>query len=361
MKSIKKNILFFLVFINFLGSSALTFNSLDMRDPGDWVGNGASYSENLTTFVFENLEHYVLICVNDTQCQTEMNTVSNTHPETQKLPDLLKTLYKNILEEKLLTHKLLIFAPQSRLFVIDGSIKIAITGLHPGDPIYINKDILNNLEKNGNPISFFQIVSILTHEIGHHLGIKDHNLLDKLGAIIGNQSRFKSELINYHPRIKFLGAQLSTPQNEVPGNSKIALIDTEKYLDLTPLVKKLITCPEHSLISDKNNPQLSTSVNFLPSPQQIQFWNVHWTSPLKLNSKLVAFIALKCTSTNGELFDWIGDKFIAEVTVQATEHAYYFSAKNLSAYLESCNRNNGECQEISTLFQNKNHTERILQ
>lgn len=317
----------------------------DMRDPGDWVGNGASFSENLVYFAFENLEYYLSVCMNDQTCTAEVQNLSQSHPETNSIPKFLNTLYYSIHEEKLLNPKLLRFAPQSSLFIIDGAIKVAVTGLHKGDLIYINKDMLYDLQTNDRqkPISLLQVVSILIHEFGHHLGIKDHSLLDQIGAMIGNQIRFDSQFINYHPRIQFLGAQLISPQIKAIENSRLALIDSEKYLDLSPIIRKIAQCPK----------EISSSI----IPSHILLWNVHWLNPLSLKSKLVSYLALKCLDNKGELFDWIGDKFIAEPSIETTEHGHHFLTHNLNVYIAPCNRINGECESILYKFQQtKNNT-----
>jgi hypothetical protein len=265
MKKIKF-LLFFTLFLSLIKVSA--------RDPGDWVGNGASFSENLVLFAYENLDFYIQSCLFDEKCITETNKIDESKPNT------LKNIFQSIEYEKTINLNMIQFAPQSNLFVVDGKLKIAVTGIHKGDPIYFNKDMLYELD-TGNilkPISLLQIVSILIHEFGHHQGILDHNYLDKIGVIVANQTRFESQFIKRYPRFNKLGAQLVSPRTNMIAPSKLALIDDEKYLDLSLIINKIVQCP-----------QMESQATFVDT---VNLWNVYWENPLNPRSRLIAYLAI---------------------------------------------------------------------
>ncbi len=63
--------------------------------------------------------------------------------------------------------------------------RLAVTTLIPGDIIYVNGDLLYS--EQGQPtLSLGEIISILTHEVGHQTGETEHQFLDILGAKLRN-------------------------------------------------------------------------------------------------------------------------------------------------------------------------------
>lgn len=63
--------------------------------------------------------------------------------------------------------------------------RLAVTTLIPGDIIYVNGDLLYS--DQGQPtLNLGEIISILTHEVGHQTGEIDHQFLDILGAKLRN-------------------------------------------------------------------------------------------------------------------------------------------------------------------------------
>lgn len=73
-------------------------------------------------------------------------------------------------------------------FIIDGQQKIAKTGNHVGDPIFINEALLYPQSQTG-PIQIIDVplsAVILIHELGHHHDVKDDSKLDQIGNRLGN-------------------------------------------------------------------------------------------------------------------------------------------------------------------------------
>lgn len=74
------------------------------------------------------------------------------------------------------------------LFYIDGSMKSAVTGSNPGDPIYFNLESVEfkNIRGEQEALSFESLLSLLVHELGHHVSTKSHEFLDHLGIKFAN-------------------------------------------------------------------------------------------------------------------------------------------------------------------------------
>jgi hypothetical protein len=305
------------------------------RGPGDWVGNGASFAENLVLLAFQNLEFYLNACIREESCLNEIKLLDPNQPDT------IQNIFLSLREERKLNPEMIRFAPMSRLFEIDGEVKVAVTGLHKGDIIYINKDLLYEFDPNNKlkTITLLQIVSILIHELGHHQGITNHNYLDRIGAIVANQTRFESQFINLHPKINNLGAQFSSPRSSNISPSKLALIDEEKYLDLTAIINSIAQCPK-----------INSETTYV---KVINLWNVYWQNPMSTRAKLIAYLALKCQKQNGEYFEWVGDKLIISPVIEQTTIGFRFLPNNLGAFIEPCSRVNGECETLLLNFNEK--------
>lgn len=92
---------------------------------GDWVGNGASLSENKIFIAFNNLEAYVASALAD-----------RVHPLGEADRILLEKIFHSLPNEKRMNPRMIQFKPHSSLFIIDGRAKVAVTGLSPGDTIF---------------------------------------------------------------------------------------------------------------------------------------------------------------------------------------------------------------------------------
>ncbi len=128
-------------------------------------------------------------------------------------------------------------------FLLDGQVRIAKTDLHLGDVVFINTDIV---EANNTEIS--EALAILAHELGHHIGVTDHQKLDQFGATIKEFStRFQlnaSEVLpgannsNQFADLSIFNLTNTTfgrlPYVPMRWNSTLILWDGSDYIDLTP-------------------------------------------------------------------------------------------------------------------------------
>jgi len=296
---------------------------------GDWVGNGASFSENIFLLAFENIEHYINICLKDVNCDLD---------PTQR--QYLEKIYFSIPKEKEKNPKMIQFREHSPFFIIDGQVKIAVTGLSQGDTIYVNKSLLNSSFYSVRGIDLSQSLSILIHELGHHQGLVNHNELDHLGAKVSKYSQIESQFLAIDPRFLNIGVQLVTPKNNSNFSSTLALVDSEKYIELSEQINKLSFCPY-------------TTKGF-SKKKSIIFWNVSWKKPLSSTPQMFGNIALRCIEEGGQEFDWVGDQFVISLSYKNVGNQIYFNEQNLHIEFTPCTREKNECQNLVQFFKFKN-------
>lgn len=79
-------------------------------------------------------------------------------------------------------------------FQLDGQVRIASTGLSIGSTIYINRDLI--YRQNGAqviPYTVNEALGVLVHELGHHQGVLDHDVLDILGGKVRSFFELKQD------------------------------------------------------------------------------------------------------------------------------------------------------------------------
>ena len=126
-------------------------------------------------------------------------------------------------------------------FLLDGQVRIAKTGTNRGDVIYVNSDMAE-----ANKVEITEATAVLSHELGHHFGVTDHQKLDKFGASIKEYvTKFQisaSELLPGASGVDQV-ADLSVfnlwnlinglPYAPVDGSTTVFLWDGFDYIDLT--------------------------------------------------------------------------------------------------------------------------------
>ena len=141
---------------------------------GSEAGNGGGLAEKNVIFAYLNLEQYVDLCLGTGLCRINVG-------ETEILTKIRAALPSEKTKEgQIVFHS---EKKQPGLFKIDGQLRIAKTGDHVGDTIYVNTDLLyypvsGEMRALDIPLS----VSLLIHELGHHQGVRDHAALDVLGS-----------------------------------------------------------------------------------------------------------------------------------------------------------------------------------
>lgn len=165
--------------------------SASARGGGDQAGNGGGIVEQNFQYAHLNLGWIIRSCLSATRC------VSGSE----------KTLLEKIalsLPAELKTKPALIFesgSTQPSRFTIGGQPRVAVTGDHVGDPIYLNLDLLYLSSATGRiePADVSTAIAILIHELAHHQGSystpADESLLDLLGAKVRAYSATEMERI----------------------------------------------------------------------------------------------------------------------------------------------------------------------
>lgn len=154
-------------------------------------------------FAYENLDHFYNSCLSASSCLTD-----------ERERGLLRTIRDSLSREGAVDQlKFESGESHPERFFLDGRVRIAVTGSKVGSPIYINTDLLYVPQESGHslPLSIESAVAILTHELGHHHGILDHNYLDAVGA------KVKTFLL------KFLQWRKLDPGNQDPERSPIGI------------------------------------------------------------------------------------------------------------------------------------------
>jgi len=217
---------------------------------GSIVGNGGGLAEQNFTYAYTNLAHFYDLCwAHENEC---LSTA-----EEKKIFHLIRD---NLSQEYKTTHQIQFLSGQKNpsLFAIDGQIRTAVTGDHVGDPIFINLDLIYQTNSRGEVIAtdLGTALAILTHELGHHHQVKDHQFLDLLGAKIHIFSMSKGETLKYDhfsDSLFEISPDLTifaTHSDINPGDtdfhgpqSWLVLNDGQQIYDLNTSLNHLLYCP----------------------------------------------------------------------------------------------------------------------
>jgi hypothetical protein len=157
-------------------------------------------------------------------------------------------------------------------FMRDGQVRVAVTGSKVGDTIYLNRDLIYSRRGTALiPYSVSEALSLLTHELGHHQGEKDHELLDMLGANVRaffDQSKETLVLDLFANRFASSDIRLNvfhTRQTFTPYayTSAFWLSVGESFFDLNPDIKRQMSC-------DAAIASVPTKLN------GFRFFQMHW-------------------------------------------------------------------------------------
>jgi hypothetical protein len=127
-------------------------------------------------------------------------------------------------------------------FFLDGQVRIAKTGSNLGDVIYINTDMAE-----ANNVDISEAIAVLAHELAHHIGIEDHQRLDRFGAkLVAYLNKFKNSALEIIPgaaggdqAVELFVFNLGNAESGdlvgllSDGNTTIILWDGFDYIDLT--------------------------------------------------------------------------------------------------------------------------------
>lgn len=234
------------VFVSFLSLFAIT--ACGSESPGSASGffpinndfdpktlRAPNRGEEIYRYLFPNIQRYLDACFS-APSDCEVN-------EEQK--EIIRQILLGMEQER--NGDGLLFRSgklHPELFELDnqGKPRAAVTGNNPGDAIYVNSDYFEGLAWNN-------AIALLVHELGHHYGIKDHALLDRLGlkvAIYAEQFTNNIEYPNLDQKpfhlYTFSWATLLT-QHPYHGKPQILFDDGLNIHDVSEAFLKAIPCP----------------------------------------------------------------------------------------------------------------------
>ncbi len=220
--------------------------------PGVIVGNGGGLAEQNFAYALANLSHVFDLC--DSRITECLPTIE----EREAFKKIRLSLPRELGTRDLLRFESCGTASACR-FNLDGQMRTAVTGNQVGDPIYVNRDLIYSRDSAGRlfALDLGTAIAILTHELGHHQGIKDHQFLDLLGARIRIYGMLKGDVLRldtfgdtYEPTVPpefvlYAFHSEVNPDDDLRGpQSWLALSDGVDLFDLSPLLAAKLYCPE---------------------------------------------------------------------------------------------------------------------
>lgn len=179
------------------------------------------------------------------------------HNDTEKI-----NFFENLLKYSQTStyEKIQIFAlPGSRypgIFMIDGLIKSAVTKNIKGASIYFNTEFVeffNDDSRSVDSQSFEELLSLLVHELGHHVSEMDHDLLNEYAIEFGEWIENKSlHIYDRHDvalgiidRIPFFSFHIYKSGQMFPNMnnfSRVIVGDERDLIDITYDVSRQLKC-----------------------------------------------------------------------------------------------------------------------
>lgn len=244
---------------------------------GDHVKNGGGIAEQRILFAYQNLERFIDLCLRSDSCQLSADQRAILDKVLKALPSERAGAGGATGSGQIQFAK---GSEHSEIFVIDGVMRVAVTGDAIGSLIYINQELIYGKDSQGivRAISFGEAVALLVHELGHHHGIKDHTWLDFLGARLRGVVEAETQRTNIEAgNIYFSMTWINFSLHSI---TPLFVMDRENSLDVTAAILKQIKCAD--------------SQDRLTG---LWLWNVRWN--LDPGAMALAEIRLICTSTGG--------------------------------------------------------------
>jgi hypothetical protein len=248
---------------------------------------------------------------------------------------LLSKIAESLPKERSLNPGMLTFLPESSFFIIEGQVKVAVTGLNHGDPIYINRDRLQRFDGQNRLVdmSLLETVAILVHEFGHHQGVRDHSYLDRLGAIVADSARFDEYWMPLFLNDQTIGAQYLVPKTPWVSSTTLHFVDLEKHWDAQAEISEMSLCQRHFPGSKLKD---------------LMLWNLFW-SPSKNNvARFNAKLAFQCIDTEGAIRSRIGDHLTIDLPITKIEKMRFFDYAQKQIRIVDCSKTGEDQCEAST-------------
>lgn len=153
--------------------SVVSDQILAMASGPDIIGNGAGLAEQNLTYLFRHLDRYLALGLNQSHVLDQQ--------QRKVVQEILDVVLKNRFKKKSLVF---LNSENFENFFnshLDPEERVAKTGFSSDFPIFIN---LGQIYKNDLESEVATLLGILVHELGHQVGVGDHQYLDELAADI---------------------------------------------------------------------------------------------------------------------------------------------------------------------------------
>ncbi len=292
---------------------------------------GAGVAENNLMYAYWNLEVFIDVCLHS-HASCSLNA---------KEYQVLTQIRKNLVEEKK-TKDQIIFASESKtkgFFLIDGFVRIAKTEYRVGAPIYINLDLLypiktvtapstTHILPHDRPLDIPLGAALLVHELGHHLGEKDHAALDLLGTKIQTVLRTYTQELDGGPRRRDI--LVNAYEYLSTGKSDLIIRDSEKVISLNPSFVPLLKCESGV------------------EPKGYIFWNMHWMKETHSAKESVmplrVRIAINCGTPELGVKEEKREAIIDLKLKENDKHTWVFENFPTAVKISDCKKSPSECQ-----------------
>lgn len=269
---------------------------------GSFVGNGAGLMENRFQYGYMSLSKLLMNCLINNDCGL-------TAQERKIVEAASGVILKNVSR----ADKFVFVTDKQMSDLADLPMnephRIAMTGLTPDDPIYINVDMLYDI--SGRPqLDYGAVVALIFHEVGHQTGETSHQLLDVIGAKL--RVKLEAETLVYKFELYNLD-KIEVVMNNFSSPNKFAEIRISRN--------------DHAMLSVGTH----ISKNFRCNDKKAkvtgyEFFNGYFTPVFKGSKATFNFIAnIHCVKANGQLnverknvkFDINGDNSMSNLEMAA--------------------------------------------
>ncbi|MCM2354326.1 MAG: hypothetical protein NDI63_11980 [Pseudobdellovibrio sp.] len=245
---------------------------------GSFVGNGAGLMENRFQYGYMSLSKLLMNCLINDDCGL-----------TTQEKKIAETVSEIVLNNVSRADKFVFVTDKQMSDLADLPMnephRIAMTGLTPEAPIYINVDMLYDI--SGKPqLEYGAVVALIFHEAGHQAGETSHQLLDVIGSKL--RLKLEAETLVYKFELYNLD-KIEVMMNNFSSPNKFAEIR----------------------ISRNNNAMMSVGSNISKSFRcngkkakvtGYEFFNGYFAPIFKGSKATFNFIAnIHCVKTNGQL------------------------------------------------------------
>jgi len=206
---------------------------------GDHAGNGGGSAEQNIVYAYQYLDQFIANCLNNSVCGISAN---------DKI--ILERIKASLIQEGPAQDLFLFRTSTEENFVLDGAMRVAKTGSSVGSKVYINRDMIYEVNNGkSSAMGIPQAVGLLIHELGHHHEISDHTYLDLLGVKLRIFLQRSAIFLNFDPRlfmtenafenlpfIPSLSVIYLKPNNKFQPDTRLIINDWSDAIELTQLV-----------------------------------------------------------------------------------------------------------------------------